>query len=224
MPSAKPVPPPARRRLSREDRHAQLIDTARRIVREEGTDALTLGRLAERAGVTKPVVYDHFETRNGLLAALYRDYDARQVSIMEAALAACEPTLAARAEVIASAYIECSLTEGQEIPGVAAALAGAPEMDALKRGYQSAFIARCRAILEPFTEGNRLTQAALWGMLGAADALSDAAARGEITKDEAVEELFRTILSMMERRQPGLQPPASSTRPCRRAQHRAGAP
>ncbi|MBP0447851.1 TetR/AcrR family transcriptional regulator [Roseomonas sp. SSH11] len=218
------MPPPARRRLSREDRHAQLIDTARRIVREEGTDALTLGRLAEQAGVTKPVVYDHFETRNGLLAALYRDYDARQASVMEAALAACDPNLVARAKVIASAYVECSLTEGQEIPGVAAALVGAPEMDALKRGYQSAFLARCRAILEPFTEGNSLTQAALWGMLGAADALSDAAARGEITNDEAVEELFRTIISVMERRQSGLQPPASSERPSRRGQHRAGAP
>lgn len=188
-----------RRRLLREDRHAQLIDTARRIVRDEGTDALTLGRLAERAGVTKPVVYDHFGSRNGLLAALYRDYDTRQTSLMEAALAACEPTLPARAEVIASAYLECALTEGQEIPGVAAALAGAPEMDALKRGYQAGFIARCRAILAPFARDGSLPRAALWGMLGAADALSDAAARREITRDEAAEELFRTILAMVER-------------------------
>lgn len=201
MPSAKPISSPARR-LSREDRYAQLIETARRLVRDEGTDALTLGRLAEQAGVTKPVVYDHFETRQGLLVALYRDYDARQNSILDAALEASAPTLAARAEVIASAYVQCVLTQGQEIPGVAAALVGAPEMDALKRSYQARFIAKCRDILEPFTEGSRLTLAALWAMLGAADALSDAAARGEIAKDEAVEELLRTILAMVERRQP----------------------
>ncbi|SDE04579.1 transcriptional regulator, TetR family [Belnapia rosea] len=203
MPGAKPMPPPARRRLSREDRHAQLIDTARRLVRDEGTDALTLGRLAEQAGVTKPVVYDHFETRNGLLVALYRDYDARQTAIMDAALAACGPTLAARAEVIASAYIGCVLTQGQEIPGVAAALVGAPEMDAFKRGYQAGFIAKCRAILEPFTKGGSLAPATLWATLGAADALSDAAARGEISQDEAVRELRRIILSMVEGGRPG---------------------
>lgn len=202
MSTTPPTPPPPRRRLAREDRHAQLIDTARRLVREEGTDALTLGRLAELAGVTKPVVYDHFETRNGLLVALYRDYDARQTAIMDAALAACAPTLPARADVIASAYVGCVLTQGQEIPGVAAALVGAPEMDALKRGYQASFIARCRAILEPFTEGGSLALAALWAMLGAADAVSDASARGEITKEEAVEELLRTILSMVERGRP----------------------
>jgi AcrR family transcriptional regulator len=198
------MPSPARRRLSREDRHAQLIDTARRLVWEEGTDALTLGRLAEQAAVTKPVVYDHFGTRNGLLVALYRDYDARQTAIMDAALAACDVTLAARAEVIASAYIGCVLTQGQEIPGVAAALVGAPEMDALKRGYQASFIAKCRTILEPFTEGGSLALSALWATLGAADALSDAAARGEIAKEEAAEELRRTILSMVERGRPGL--------------------
>ncbi|WP_236034020.1 TetR/AcrR family transcriptional regulator [Belnapia mucosa] len=195
--------PSARRRLSREERHAQLIDTARRLVREEGTDALTLGRLAEQAGVTKPVVYDHFETRNGLLVALFRDYDARQTAILEDALAECGPGLAARAEVIASATIGCVLTQGQEIPGVAAALAGAPEMDALRRGYQSGFIARCRAILEPFTEGGSLRPPALWAMLGAADALAEAAARGEIAPEEAVAELRRTIIAMVERGRPG---------------------
>jgi AcrR family transcriptional regulator len=191
--------PPARRRLSREDRQAQLIETARRLIREEGTDALTLGRLSEAAGVTKPVVYDHFGTRDGLLVALYHDYDARQNATMDAALSACSPGLAERAEVIASAYVRCVLTQGQEIPGVAAALVGAPEMDALKRGYQTTFIAKCRSMLEPFARGGGLTLASLWAMLGAADAVSDAAARGEIGVEEATEELCRSIISMVDR-------------------------
>ncbi|WP_084697792.1 TetR/AcrR family transcriptional regulator [Muricoccus aerilatus] len=190
---------PARRRLSREERQAQLIDTAQRLVREEGTDALTLGRLAQEAGVTKPVVYDHFGTRDGLLVALYRHYDALQNAALDAALAACSPSLAERAEVIASAYVRCVLTQGQEIPGVAAALAGAPGMDALKRGYQTDFIAKCRRVLEPFAGGGRLTLASLWAMLGAADAVSDAAARGEIAAGEATEELCRNIISMVDR-------------------------
>ena len=67
--------------MTREQRTRQLLDVAWALVRGEGTGALTLGRLAEAAGVTKPVAYDHFVTRNGLLAALYDDYDGRQTVV-----------------------------------------------------------------------------------------------------------------------------------------------
>ena len=53
----------ASRRLSKAERRQQLLDTALRIVREEGADRLTLGHLAIRAGVSKPVTYEHFGTR-----------------------------------------------------------------------------------------------------------------------------------------------------------------
>ena len=79
--------PAPRRRLSREDRLRQLLDVAWQLVRDEGTDALTLGRLAELAGVTKPVVYDHFAARAGVLAALYADFDERQDQVFADAIA-----------------------------------------------------------------------------------------------------------------------------------------
>ena len=63
MSTHSPDDPSPRRRLSRDERQRQLLEVAWRLVREEGTEALTLGRLAEQAGVTKPVVYDHFGTR-----------------------------------------------------------------------------------------------------------------------------------------------------------------
>lgn len=43
------------KRLRKEDRRAQLLEVARGIVRQQGTEALTLGYLAERANVTKPI-------------------------------------------------------------------------------------------------------------------------------------------------------------------------
>ncbi|MEI5678763.1 MULTISPECIES: TetR/AcrR family transcriptional regulator [unclassified Mesorhizobium] len=190
---------PPRRRLSREDRHRQLLDVAWRVVREEGTDALTLGWLAERANVTKPVVYDHFGTRNGLLAVLYREYDARQTALMDAALQASEPNLASRAGVIASSYVDCVLLQGREIPGVTAALAGSPELEKIKRDYQAAFIEKCRVALSPFAGGRAVASAGLWAMLGAAEALSNAAATGEITAAQAQDELFETIVAMVGR-------------------------
>lgn len=191
--------PRPRRRLPRQERLRQLLDVAWRVIREEGTEALTLGRLAERAGVTKPVVYDHFGTRSGLLAALYQEFDARQTEIMDSALQVSESTLAAKAEVIASSYVDCVLLQGREIPDVIAALAGSPELEKIKRDYRVAFIEKCRGVLTPFAGTAGIESAGLWAMLGAADALSHAAATGEITAAQAKDELFETIVAMVSR-------------------------
>lgn len=191
--------PQPRRRMSREERQRQLLDVAWQLVRVEGTEALTLGRLAEQAGVTKPVVYDHFGTRPGLLAALYQEFDARQTALMDAALQTSEPTLLSTATVIASSYVNCVLLQGNEIPGVIAALASSPELEKIKREYEAVFMNKCRMALSPFTREGAITHAGLRAMLGAAEALSHAAATGEITPEQAQNELFETIIAMVER-------------------------
>ncbi|WP_434705985.1 TetR/AcrR family transcriptional regulator [Pseudomonas sp. Z1-12] len=192
-------PPSPRRRLSRQDRQRQLLEVAWRLVREEGSDALTLARLADQAGVTKPIVYDHFITRSGLLAALYQDFDARQTALMDAALEASEATLQSRAAVIASSYVECVLLQGREIPGVIAALTSSPELARIKREYEGIFLDKCRAVLEPFAGTKGIGQAGLRAMLGAAEALSNAAATGEISPGEAKDELLASIVAMVGR-------------------------
>ena len=191
--------PQPRRRMSREERQRQLLDVAWQLVREEGTEALTLGRLAEQAGVTKPVVYDHFTTRPGLLAALYQEFDARQTALMDAALRTSEPTLDSKAMVIASSYVDCVLLQGREIPGVIAALTSSPELEKIKREYEAIFMDKCRNALLPFAGTGEIAQASLRAMLGAAEALSHAAATGEITPVQAQDELFATIVAMVER-------------------------
>jgi len=173
-----------------------LLDVAWQLVRDEGTEALTLGRLAELAGVTKPVVPAHFVTRAGLLAALYADFDARQDQVFASAIAASSATLADRAWFIASSYVDFVLFHGREIPGVIAALSSSPELDALKRQYEAIFLDKCRDALSPF---GRISPAGLRGMLGAAEALSQAAASGEISREEAQQELLATILAMVNR-------------------------
>jgi len=69
-------------------RRAQLLEAAERLVEDEGVAALTMERLADRAGVSKPVVYYHFDNRSDVLRALLetywdevdREHDARTAS------------------------------------------------------------------------------------------------------------------------------------------------
>jgi AcrR family transcriptional regulator len=192
-------PAGARRRLTRQDRYRQLVDVAWSIVREEGTDALTLGHLAEQAKVAKPVVYDHFTTRPGLLAALYREFDTRHTEIMDATIATAEPSLESLAAVIASSYVDCVLTQGREIPGVIAALESSPELEKIKREYEGVFMEKCRRLLSPYAGQNGIRAAGLWAMIGAAEALSNGAANGDITTAEAKAELTDTIEAMVGR-------------------------
>lgn len=191
--------PQTRTRLARADRRRQLLDIAWRLIRREGADALTLGRLAEQAGVTKPVVYDHFGTRNGLLLALYQEYDARQTSAMDAALEAAQPTLAAVSRVIASNYVSCVLSQGSEIPGVSAALAGSPELEKVKRDCELAWIDRCATALGAFSEPRLQERAGLWAILGAAESLSRASVAGDLSEAKATDELTRLIVGIAER-------------------------
>ncbi|MFJ5330843.1 TetR/AcrR family transcriptional regulator [Pectobacterium versatile] len=191
--------PQARQRLSREDRHIQLIKAAWQIIREEGTEALTLGHLAERAGVTKPVVYDHFTNRSGLLAALYKEYDARQTAIMDDIIRNTEPVLDKLATVIATSYIDCVLLQGREMPNVMAALTGTPELEQIRQEYDATFTEKCRDLFAPFCAGKPPHDAALRAMLGSAEGLSYAAVKGIITEQQAKDELFHVIVAMVKR-------------------------
>lgn len=187
--------------MPREMRTRQLLDVAWQLISSDGTDQLTLARLAEAAGVTKPIAYDHFGTRNGLLAALYEDYDIRQTRLFDAAVEAVGPNLQEKARVVASSYVECVLTQGQEISAVVAALGGSPELLEVKRTYQQAFIAKCHGIFSPFAGPQGIAAAGLWAMLGAADTLSQAVLDGDIARAEASEELLRIILDLVKRNQ-----------------------
>lgn len=190
---------PTSQRLDRETRRRQLMETAWAIVRDEGADALTLVSLARRAGITKPVVYDHFRTREGLFAELYAAYDARQTALMDAALEAAEASLEARAGAIADAFVNCVMTERREMPGIVAALSGTPLLLQLKLSYERSFLAKCQDWLSPFAGGATISHPALRAMLGAALALSGAAASGEIDSDSAKAELAAVIRGMVER-------------------------
>lgn len=188
---------PARQRLSRQQRYVQLVDVAWQIVAEEGTEALTLGHLAERAGITKPVVYDHFTSRSGLFAALYREYDLRSTARMDEQISQTEPVLEKFAAVIADAYIECVLLSGREMPTVIAALSGTPELEQLRAEYATTFTEKCRMLFSPFSKSKTLQTPALWAILGAAEGLSLAVVMGKISAQEAKDELVKGIICLV---------------------------
>jgi AcrR family transcriptional regulator len=81
-----------RRRLPRDERARQLLDVADAVFAEDGVQASSMAEIAERAGVTKPIVYDHFGSKDGLVSAVVlRAGSVLAAAVLEAASAAPDP-------------------------------------------------------------------------------------------------------------------------------------
>ncbi|MFE1844045.1 TetR/AcrR family transcriptional regulator [Streptomyces sp. NPDC059515] len=187
----------AERRLSRDERRAQLVGIARDVIAAEGTDTLTLGYLASRAGISKPVVYDHFSSRSALLLSLYQDFDQRSLTDLQAAIAHTPPDLRQLVEAIASAHVACIVSQGVELSGVVAALAGTPALEEARRESERRYVDTCRQALRSADDRADLTEEAAIAFLGAADALGHAAARETISPELARSTIITVLLSLV---------------------------
>lgn len=57
-------------RMTGQQRREQLVGVARAVFAEKGFEATTIEEIAERAAVSKPVVYEHFGGKEGLYAVV----------------------------------------------------------------------------------------------------------------------------------------------------------
>src|SRR6476620_1764753 len=56
-------------RMQRAEREAQILTVAEAVFAERGFQATTMEDIAERVGVTKPLIYEYFGSKEGLLSA-----------------------------------------------------------------------------------------------------------------------------------------------------------
>jgi AcrR family transcriptional regulator len=73
----------SRRRLPAAARRAQLIDVGRALFAKRGYEATAVEEIADRAKVSKPIVYEHFGGKEGLYAVVVdreMDYVVRRIA------------------------------------------------------------------------------------------------------------------------------------------------
>jgi AcrR family transcriptional regulator len=73
-------------RLSRDARRAQLLGSARDVFAAQGYHAAAMDDIAERAGVSKPVLYQHFPSKLELYRALLSTYAEELVARLRGAI------------------------------------------------------------------------------------------------------------------------------------------
>jgi len=73
MPAVPPqakTKPVVRARMTGKERREQLLDVGRSLFAQKGFDATSVEEIALKAGVSKPVVYEHFGGKEGLYAVV----------------------------------------------------------------------------------------------------------------------------------------------------------
>ncbi|MFI0719025.1 TetR family transcriptional regulator [Streptomyces sp. NPDC021224] len=95
--AAAPAPsgPTARRtrrvRMTGKERREQLLDVGRTLFAERGYEATSVEEIAHKAGVSKPVVYEHFGGKEGLYAVVVDREMRRLLDMVTGALTGGHP-------------------------------------------------------------------------------------------------------------------------------------
>ncbi len=94
-------------RMTGKERRQQLLDIGRSLFAERGFEATSIEEIAARAGVSKPVVYEHFGGKEGLYAVVVDREMQRLTDRVVSALTAGHPReLLEQAAVVFLSYIE----------------------------------------------------------------------------------------------------------------------
>jgi len=189
---AKRVPPDERRR--------QLIEEASHILTDEGLDRLQISALAERAGVSRPLVYRVFPTRYALLRAVLEDFTEAVNARFHQALMRALP--AGTIESITTAFIEAScdvIEEKGAGPWLLLDARGSdPEVARIGRETFVMLLGPWREQLATFT-GTNAERAAndLWIIVAAGRAALYGWIDGSITREEAIQDATRAVTALL---------------------------
>ncbi|MCO6055326.1 TetR/AcrR family transcriptional regulator [Pseudomonas sp. MOB-449] len=183
-------------RLPKYQRRDQLLAAALEMVGEQGTEGLTLVSLAHRVGIAHTVVYRHFETRAGLLIALYQQVDARQIETLVTMLRSAAPDLHTVASAISHAYMASALSAGKEWHALWAALKGSEAMATVQRQMTEDYLAICTDALGPYSSlpPDQL-HLRCTGILGAAQAIANESIHRPISPADSASCLTALIVS-----------------------------
>jgi len=105
---AKPLKPAKpRSRMTAAERREQLIQIARGLFAERGFDGTAIEEIAARAGVSKPIVYEHFGGKEGLYAVVVDREVRAMIERLSTALTSGHPReLLEQAAIALLDYIE----------------------------------------------------------------------------------------------------------------------
>ncbi|HTJ69612.1 MAG TPA: TetR/AcrR family transcriptional regulator [Actinospica sp.] len=95
-----------RKERERAERERLIVATARELAEQQGWDAVTTRRLAERIEYSQPVLYSHFRGKREIIGAVALEGAAEMAAVVREATSAAAPDPRARVAALAHAYLD----------------------------------------------------------------------------------------------------------------------
>jgi AcrR family transcriptional regulator len=187
------------KRMDKDARREQLLSTAVSIIKERGAEALTLATVAEQAGVTKPIAYNHFENKENLLKQIYQDIDNRLIESIQIAKESSSQSVTDTVSILCESYFNCMLTNSKIYGLTIAALKCYPNNADISKNIQDFFVGAYSDIFQlPISDDNHQNHLKLITIYGIIESVGEAAISGHIPKNVALaylkEEVYHIIL------------------------------
>ncbi len=166
-------------RLPGPERKRQLLAVARSVLAKNGYHETTMSEIATAAGVTKPVLYQHYRSKRDLYRNVLEDVGARlESAVVAAAVDTSSPR--ERAEAGIRAYAE--FVE-DDLDGFRLLFSGAnrqdPEWAALTSGVERSLARAIASLIDVPAIAPMRRQTMAYGVMGLAEAMMRYAKSGE---------------------------------------------
>ncbi len=166
-------------RLPGPERKRQLLAVARQVLAKNGYHETTMSEIAAAAGVTKPVLYQHYRSKRDLYRTVLEDVGARlESTVIEAAVDTNSPR--ERAEAGIRAYAE--FVE-EDLDGFRLLFSGAnrqdPEWAALTSSVERSLARAIASLIDVPAIAPIRRQTMAYGVMGLAEAMMRYAKSGE---------------------------------------------
>ena len=166
-------------RLPGPERKRQLLAVARKVLAKNGYHETTMSEIAAAAGVTKPVLYQHYSSKRDLYRTVLEDVGARlETAVIEAAVHTNSPR--ERAEAGIRAYAEFV---DDDLDGFHLLFSGAnrqdPEWAALTAGVERSLARAIAQLIDIPHIAPIRRQTMAYGVMGLAEAMMRYAKSGE---------------------------------------------
>lgn len=188
------------KRMLKSDRREQLLSVAVSIIKNKGADALTLAMVAEEAGVTKPVAYNHFKTKENLLKQIYQNIDNRLIESIQLARESGEQSLTEVVSLLCNSYLDCMLINAEIYDLTVAALKGYPHNSELSKEIQDFFVNAYSDIFQlPVTGSSNQNRLKLIAVYGIIESIGAAVVSQQIPRDLALPYLEQQVIQIIQR-------------------------
>lgn len=199
MPPRRPRPAPSSGRVPTHARRRQLLDEAARILTEQGVEHLQITEIATRLGVSRPLVYRLFPTRQALVRAVLDDFAALVQERFQHALVRALP---GTMESITTAFVEASCDAIEQRGAGPWQLLDArgtdPELSRIGRATFARLLDPWQAQLASFlgtTPGR--AEGLLWVIVAAGRAALDGWIEGRFSRAEAVRDATTAVAAVL---------------------------